>query len=82
MSGSEPRPNFQFGVKHLKVVTSVDESGAIPLVAGARSKHNCATITHKLNPIIDVGSWDYAAGSRAIPVPAHSMPVQPCWASH
>ena len=51
-------------------------------VAGARSKHNCAAITHKLNPIIDVGSWDYAAGSRAIPIPAHSIPVQPCWASN
>ena len=49
---------------------------------GTRSKHNCASITHKLNPIIDVGSWDYAAGSRAIPIPAHSMPDQPNWASH
>ena len=51
-------------------------------VSGARSKHNCACLTHKLNPIIDVGSWDYAAGSRAIPIPAHSIPVQPCWASN
>lgn len=83
---SRPDPVGLEVVGNLAVLLSENPTGtqvAESLVAGARSKHNCAARTQPLNPIIDVGAWDYAADRRAVPViAAHAMPAQPCCASH
>jgi hypothetical protein len=40
----------------------------VEMVAGARSKHNCASQERRSNIIVDIGLWEFTFGTPAIPV--------------